>query len=162
MNRRGFLRGLLGVAAAPVVAKVAAAEGEWIPGVVEAAELPCEVIDAGAVLPEYVVEINAELDAFEISTWQDIELPRTFGSLSPFVRRRPAPLNAEISCAYGALPPSVYEAVRGAIGAIVRLTIRHSEGTIALVGLLHGVTLGSRITCSITDVRDVTVVGSAA
>lgn len=53
MNRRAFLRGLLGVAAAPVVAKVAAAEGEWIPGVVEAAELPREVVDAKAALPEY-------------------------------------------------------------------------------------------------------------
>jgi len=54
VNRRGFLRGLLGVAVAPVAARVAAAEGERIPGVVEAAELPCEVVDAKAVLPEYV------------------------------------------------------------------------------------------------------------
>jgi hypothetical protein len=41
VNRRGFLRGLLGVAVAPVAARVAAKSGEFI-------------VDADTVLPEYV------------------------------------------------------------------------------------------------------------
>ena len=66
MNRRGFLRGLLGLAAVPVVAKVAPVEDDdawkrWVSDLPEGSgtlefpeplDLPREVVDTGAVLAD--------------------------------------------------------------------------------------------------------------
>ena len=181
MNRRAFLRAVLGFVAAPIVAKVAAAEGEWIPGVVEAADLPCEVVDAEAVLPEYV---EGEMPGREWGAIQPevvIELDAKRDNVLWDMCSDPEPIPVSMSGPYHYLcaPRDLWDArvsfdaqrvnmpeLRGA--EYVGFVIRHGVlREVAFVGLLEGVTRrldagALRVSCALSGVRgDVTVRGDA-